>query len=219
MSGRRDLPRARERMVREEVVGKGIRDPRVIAALSEVPRHRFVAEALEADAYGPSALPIGLGQTISAPYMVALMTEALRLEGREKVLEVGTGSGYQTAILAFLTPRVVTVERIPELAERARDLLASLGLAGVVVKVGDGSLGYAEAAPYDRILVTAGAPSIPATLRAQLADGGILVAPVGGRLEQTLIRMTRSGDRFTEESLCRCVFVPLMGKEGFGEPA
>jgi len=219
MIERRDLPRARERMVREEVVGKGIRDARVIEAMSEVPRHRFLPEALEGDAYGPSALPIGLGQTISAPYMVALMTEALRLGGGEKVLEVGTGSGYQTAVLAHLTPRVVSVERIPELAQRAQRLLASLGLEGVVVKVGDGSLGYAEAAPYDRILVTAGAPEIPLALKTQLADGGVLVAPVGGRLEQVLLRITRSGDRFAEEPLCRCVFVPLVGKEGFGETA
>jgi protein-L-isoaspartate(D-aspartate) O-methyltransferase len=204
-------------MVREEVVGKGVRDPLVIAAMSKVPRHLFVPEALEGDAYGVSALPIGLGQTISAPHMVALMTEALRLTGGERILEVGTGSGYQTAVLAHIAPRIVTVERVAELARRAQALLASQGREGVVVKMGDGSRGYPEAAPYDRILVTAAAPSVPAALRAQLAEGGILVAPIGDLQEQVLVRVVRSGSRFPEESLCRCVFVPLVGKEGFQE--
>jgi protein-L-isoaspartate(D-aspartate) O-methyltransferase len=204
-------------MVREEVIGKGIQDPLVIRAMGRVPRHLFVPEALEGDAYGSSALPIGLGQTISAPHMVALMTEALRLEGGERILEVGTGSGYQTAVLADIAPRIVTVERMAELARRAQVLLASQGREGIVVKVGDGSRGYPEAAPYDRILVTAAAPSVPAALCTQLAEGGILVVPVGDLQEQVLIRVTRSGTRFPEEALCRCVFVPLVGKEGFEE--
>jgi len=213
----KDYPKARERMVREEVTGKGIRDPRVVEAMGAVPRHRFVPEGMEEAAYGPSALPIGFRQTISAPHMVALMTEALRLTGKEKVLEIGTGSGYQAAVLARITGRVVTVERIPELAERAERLLRELGFPGVVVKVSDGTLGYPEAAPYDRILITAATPGVPRSILSQLAPGGTLVAPVGDRLEQTLTRITREGDRTAEEALCRCVFVPLVGREGFDE--
>ena len=215
MMERRDYPRARERMVRDEVLGKGITDPRVVEAMSEVPRHLFVPESLEVEAYGSSALPIGMGQTISAPHMVAIMTQALKLEGGEKVLEIGTGSGYQTAILAHITGRVVTVERIQELARRAQRTLASMGLGGIVVKVGDGSDGFKEMAPFDRIIVTAAAPGTLPTLLGQLGEGGLLVAPMGDRLEQTLKRYTRVGESFREESLCRCVFVPLVGREGF----
>jgi protein-L-isoaspartate(D-aspartate) O-methyltransferase len=215
MTARRDYPQARERMVEEEVRAKGISDPRVLDAMREVPRHLFVPEALQHDAYGPSALPIGSGQTISAPHMVGLMTEALRLTGDEKVLEVGTGSGYQAAVLARLTHRVITVERVPELARRVQLLFSEMGLEGIVVKVGDGSLGYPELAPYDRIIVTAAAPQVPPALYEQLAEGGILVAPVGDRGEQVLTRWTRGRDDVTRESLCRCVFVPLLGKGGF----
>jgi protein-L-isoaspartate(D-aspartate) O-methyltransferase len=202
-------------MVAEEVVARGITDPRVIDAMRRVPRHLFVPEPLWGEAYGSNALPIGHGQTISAPQMVALMTEALRLTGTEKVLEVGTGSGYQAAVLAAITPRVFTVERVPELAEAARRLLADLGLAGVVVKVGDGSLGYEEMAPFDRILVAAGAPVVPRALVAQLEPQGILVVPVGDREGQVLLRLTRTGEGIREETLCRCVFVPLVGRQGF----
>ncbi len=215
MSGRKDFPQARERMVRDEVVGRGISDPAVIEAMGAVPRHRFVPEAMEHEAYGPSALPIGGGQTISAPQMVALMTEALQCSRGTKVLEVGTGSGYQAAVLARMGCRVITVERVPELARRAQTLFRELGLDGIVVKVGDGSLGYRDAAPYERIVVTAAAPRVPRTLLDQLTGEGILVAPVGDRLEQTLIRVTREGETVREEAICRCVFVPLLGREGF----
>ena len=219
MSYARDFPRARERMVEEEVLAKGITDPRVIAAMRSVPRHRFLGAGMEAEAYEPPALPIGSGQTISAPHMVALMAEALALTGTEKILEVGTGSGYQAAVLASISPRVITLERIPELAERARRVLHELGFTGVVVKVGDGSVGYPGAAPYDRILVTAASPGAPPSLIRQLAPGGLLVAPVGDRREQMLMRYVRRGEgtEIREEALCRCVFVPLVGREGFGE--
>jgi protein-L-isoaspartate(D-aspartate) O-methyltransferase len=215
MNVRRDFPQARDRMVEEEVVAKGIRDPRVLQAMREVPRHRFVPEALEREAYTGNALPIGSGQTISAPHMVALMTEALCLSGSEKVLEVGTGSGYQAAVLFRITPRVITVERVPELAWRVQRLFAELNLEGIVVKVGDGTLGFAELAPYDRIVITAAAPHVPEALFDQLSPGGILVAPVGDRAEQVLKRYTKEPGGLREESLCRCVFVPLVGKDGF----
>jgi protein-L-isoaspartate(D-aspartate) O-methyltransferase len=218
MMARRDYPRARERMVQEEVIGKGIVNVAVIAAMMAVPRHLFLPEAMERDAYGSSALPIGSGQTISAPHIVALMTEALQLQGDEKVLEVGTGSGYQAAVLAQLTKRVITIERIPELARRVQSIFSELGLDGIVVKVGDGTQGYAETAPYDRIIVTAAAPKIPPALFSQLADGGILVAPVGDRGEQVLERHTKTGEEIQKESLCRCVFVPLVGRDGYAEP-
>lgn len=213
----RDYPRARDRMVREEVEARGIRDPRVLEAMRAVPRHMFMPTALEREAYGPSALPIGSGQTISAPQMVGLMTEALALTGEERVLEIGTGSGYQAAVIAHITRSVITVERHPELARRAQRVLRELGLEGVVVKVGDGTQGYAGAAPYDRIVVTAAAPGVPPALFDQLKEGGILVAPVGTRAEQTLMRYTKHGEAFDEEPLCRCVFVPLVGDAGFSE--
>lgn len=214
----RDYPRARGRMVLEEVVGKGITDPRVIEAMRRVPRHRFVPSAMEHDAYSAQALPIGSGQTISAPQMVGLMTEALDLVGEEKILEIGTGSGYQAAVLAQLTHRVITIERIPELARRAQTLFSELGLDGIVVKVGDGTQGYLEAAPYDRIIVTAAAPRVPQTLLSQLAEGGFLLAPVGERMEQVLMRYHKTSTGIEEESFCRCVFVPLVGREGYAEP-
>ncbi len=214
----RDYPRARGRMVLEEVVGKGITDARVIEAMKRVPRHRFVPTAMEHDAYSGLALPIGSGQTISAPQMVGLMTEALDLVGEENVLEIGTGSGYQAAVLAELTHRVITIERLPELARRAQSLFSELGLDGIVVKVGDGTQGYLEAAPYDRIIVTAAAPQVPQTLLSQLAEGGFLLAPVGERMEQVLMRYHKTATGIEEESFCRCVFVPLVGREGYAEP-
>jgi protein-L-isoaspartate(D-aspartate) O-methyltransferase len=217
MMTQRDYPQARERMVQEEVIAKGIINLEVIQAMMAVPRHLFVPNALKHDAYSGSALPIGSGQTISAPHMVSLMTEALQLTGDEKVLEIGTGSGYQAAVLARLTRRVVTIERVPELARRTQSLFAELGLDGIVVKVGDGTQGYAEAAPYDRIIITAAAPRLPQTLVSQLTDEGILVVPVGDRMEQVLMRYTKEGDSLREEALCRCVFVPLVGREGYGE--
>jgi protein-L-isoaspartate(D-aspartate) O-methyltransferase len=215
----RDYPQARDRMVRDEVEARGIRDPLVLAAMRAVPRHLFVPPALEREAYGPSALPIGSGQTISAPEMVGLMTEALALGGDERILEIGTGSGYQAAVLARISRHVVTIERHPELARRSQRILSELGLDGIVVKVGDGTRGFAGAAPYDRIVITAATPRVPPALFDQLRDGGILVAPVGTRTEQTLKRYTKHGKTVDEESLCQCVFVPLVGDEGFSEDA
>lgn len=215
MNAPRDYPQARERMVQDEVIAKGIRNPLVIRAMQVVPRHLFVPEALEREAYGSSALPIGVGQTISAPHMVALMTEALELEGDERVLEVGTGSGYQAAVLFEITSRLVTIERVPELARRAQRLFTELFLEGIVVKVGDGTQGYPEAAPYDRIVITAAAPHVPPVLFEQLAQNGILVAPIGSRIEQTLMRYRRKPEGPEEEAICRCVFVPLLGRDAF----
>ncbi|NNF07082.1 MAG: protein-L-isoaspartate(D-aspartate) O-methyltransferase [Candidatus Eisenbacteria bacterium] len=210
-----DYPVARKRMVETEVEAKGIKDPRVIKALREVPRHFFVSPALAKTSYGASALPIGSGQTISAPHMVGLMSEALMLKGKEKVLEIGTGSGYQAAVLGKLTRSVISIERIPVLASRAQEKLAALGLDGVIVKVSDGTLGLPSLAPYDRILVTAGGPHVPQALWEQLSPDGILVMPIGTRNEQVLMRFFREGDGFREEQICRCLFVPLVGRDGF----
>ncbi len=174
-----DLPGARERMVTSQIAGRGVTDPRVLAAMREVPRHRFVPEPVARDAYEDRPLPIGEGQTISQPYMVAAMTVALAPGPADHVLEVGTGSGYQAAILARLAGSIVSIERHPALAARAAATMDALGISNVRVVVGDGSSGYPAAAPYDRILVTAGAPAVPESLKAQLADGGRLVVPVG----------------------------------------
>ncbi|MBM3319485.1 MAG: protein-L-isoaspartate(D-aspartate) O-methyltransferase [Candidatus Eisenbacteria bacterium] len=211
--GAEEYRTARERMVRTEAIEKGIRDPRVLRALLEVPRHLFAEEALASRAYGAHALPIGRGQTLSQPYMVARMTEALELRGGEKVLEVGTGSGYQAAVLARAGCRVFSVERIPELAQRARKILDAIGAANVVVRIGDGSEGWPEFAPFDRILLTAGGRAIPTSLKDQLGEGGIVVAPVGERRQELLrVRKERGGERV--ETLGPCRFVPLVTGEG-----
>jgi protein-L-isoaspartate(D-aspartate) O-methyltransferase len=215
----RDYPRARETMVQEELLAKGVTDPRVLAAMGRVPRHRFVAAPMARDAYGPLALPIGGGQTISAPQMVGIMSQALALKGTEKVLEIGTGSGYQAAVLAEMTLRVFTVERVPDLARKARRLLAELGHEGVAVISRDGTQGWKEMGPFDRILVTAGGPEVPRALLDQLAEGGILVIPVGTRDHQELVRVVREGESFRQENLGACIFVPLIGREGFAEEA
>ena len=199
-------------------MARGIRDPRVLEAMRRVPRHRFVPEASQALAYRDRALPIGSGQTISQPFMVAVMTEALMLEGSERVLEVGTGSGYQTAILAELAALVITMERRRELAEAARATLASLGYENVDVMVGDGTLGLGERAPFDRILVTAGAPRVPGALTRQLSNQhGRLVIPVGPFAQQRLTIVVRDGDRFSESVRDACVFVPLVGDDAWPE--
>ena len=205
----------RNQMVDYQIQARGVDDPLVLAAMRKVPRHLFVPREYEQSAYDDRPLPIGYGQTISQPYMVAIMTQALKLEGDERILEVGTGSGYQAAILAEIADHVVSVERIPELAERATRILRNLGYMNVEVIVGDGSRGYAERAPYDGIIVTAGAPDIPQVLIDQLADGGRLVIPVGNSFQQTLTRVTRKGDETKIERLEGCVFVPLVGKYGW----
>jgi protein-L-isoaspartate(D-aspartate) O-methyltransferase len=213
-----DYSIARRRMVDEQVRARGVTDPRVIDAMLRVPRHLFVPEALAAQAYSDFPLPIGERQTISQPYMVAAMSEALRLKGDEKVLEIGTGSGYQAAVLALLVRQVFSLERIPALARQARRILDGCGFARVSVRVTDGTIGYEEEAPFDGIMVTAGAPSIPGSYRMQLAIGGRLVIPVGDRLNQTLVRVTRiSEQNFREERLFGCKFVPLVGDHGWRE--
>ena len=195
----------------------GIHDTRLLAAIAEVPREAFLAEAYHAIAYTNQALPLHLGQTISQPLMVALMTQALRLLGPERVLEVGTGSGYQTAILSHLASHVYSIERYSQLTEQATHTLTHLGRQNVTFLVGDGSLGWPQAAPYDRILVTAAAPQIPSQLVAQLVMGGLLVIPVGTHDQQELQVVQRQAQGVHVQSLGRCVFVPLIGAEGWSE--
>ena len=204
-------------MVEEQLVRRGITDARVLDAMRKIPRHVFIEEALRDRAYGDHPLPIGEGQTISQPYMVAAMTQLLELEGTEKVLEIGTGSGYQTAILATLARRVCSVERLPALAARARRVLEELGSTNVIVKTGDGSFGWPDEAPFDRVLVTAGAPQVPAPLFQQLAEGGRLVVPVGEPQGQTLFLVEKVDGRMRTSTDCGCVFVKLVGKYGWEE--
>jgi protein-L-isoaspartate(D-aspartate) O-methyltransferase len=200
----------------ERLARAGIRDARVLGALETVPRHHLVPDVLRAEAYRDHALPIGDGQTISAPSTVARMTEALALSGQERVLEIGTGSGYQAAVLSLLAERVISIERLPRLAAAARRALDRLGVRNVVVHLGDGSLGRPGDAPYDAILVSAGAPDVPRPLLAQLAPGGRLVAPVGPRGAQRVVRMRREADGgFAAEVLGRCRFVDLVGRHGW----
>ena len=206
---------ARERMVVEQIERRGIRDSRVLRALRKVPRHRFVDEALVGRAYGDHPLPIGEGQTISQPYMVALMTEVLGLVGHERVLEIGTGSGYQTAVLAELCAKVFSVERIKGLADRAVGILDSLGYCNVLVRVGDGSLGWREEGPFDAILVTAGAPVIPEALIGQLESKGRIVLPVGDANSQVLRRGVRNDTGMSWAEFGECVFVKLIGQQAW----
>lgn len=205
-----------QRMVKNQLERRGLHDRRVLDVMARVPRHLFVGGKNKSEAYGDFPIGIGHGQTISQPYMVAYMTEVLELTGCEKVLEIGTGSGYQTVLLAELSETVYTIERIPELGEQSRQLLESLGYENVIYKIGDGSTGWAEAAPFDRILVTAAAPFVSATLKHQLTDNGIFVVPVGDyRDYQTLTIIIRRGNSFTSRTDMGCRFVPLLGEEGF----
>lgn len=202
-------------MVDEQIWRRGVRDARVLAAVSDVPRHLFVPLQAREASYDDTPLVIGHGQTISQPYIVALMTSALELRGGERVLEVGTGSGYQAAILAHLAREIHTVELVPQLAARAERLLARLGLENVIVHVGDGSSGWKQAAPFDAITVTAAAPSVPAPLIAQLADGGRLVIPVASGDGYQLLTLVRCQEgRTSEQVLASVAFVPLRGKFG-----
>ena len=205
----------RERMVRDQIERRGIRDAFVLEAMRAVPRHRFLSGGDLESAYDDYPLPIGCCQTISQPYIVAYMTEALGLRGTEKVLEVGTGSGYQTAILACLARTVLSIERIPELAERARQNLNALDIDNAEIAVGDGTVGCPEQAPFDAVLVTAGTPSVPEPLIEQLAPGGRLVAPVGGRSVQDLVLWTRTSSGLDHRRLIAVVFVPLIGEHGW----
>jgi len=206
---------ARKRMVAEQIAARGVRDPRLLAAMESVPRHCFIAAEDLDWAYTDGPLPIGHGQTISQPYIVALMTALLELEDTDRVLEVGTGSGYQAAVLGMLVSEVHTVELIPELAAQAERKLSDLGLANVYVHVGDGSLGWPKSAPYDGILVAAAAPSAPQPLLDQLVDGGRLVVPVGSRGYQKLEIWRRSGEKFDHLDGIPVAFVPLHGAHGW----
>jgi protein-L-isoaspartate(D-aspartate) O-methyltransferase len=205
------------RMVDEQIVGRGVRDERVLAAMRKVPRHEFLPEAIRGVAYADNALPIGEGQTMSQPYMVALMTELLGLTGGERVLEIGTGSGYQAAVLAELCSKVYTVERIKTIAEKARSTLDRLGYRNVAIKVYDGTYGWKEMAPFDAVMVTAGAPEIPAPLVEQLKDGGRMVIPVGERYGQSLQKVIKTAEGTVIQRSIPCVFVPLIGNHGWKE--
>ena len=209
--------RARERMVRQQIAARGIRAERVLDAMRSVPRHLFVPLESRHSAYMDGPLSIGQGQTISQPYIVALMTEALELRGHERVLEIGTGSGYQAAILSQLASHVYTVERIPELASRAQDLFRQLGYDNISMHIGDGTLGWLEHAPYEAIIVTAAAPEIPRPLTDQLAEGGRLVAPIGGSWSQSLVRVRKQRGHLRRQELTSVAFVPLIGQHGWPE--
>ncbi|MFA5145795.1 MAG: protein-L-isoaspartate(D-aspartate) O-methyltransferase [Candidatus Omnitrophota bacterium] len=207
----------RKNMVGGQLVSRGISGQKVLRAFEKVPRHEFIPEELRQDAYSDYPLPIGEGQTISQPYMVALMTECLGLAGGERVLEVGTGSGYQTAILAEIAGEVYSVERLERLARSAGGNLKRLGYTNISIKVGDGTLGWPEHGPYDGIIVTAGAPGIPEALPAQLKEKGRLVIPIGGGLSQVLTVAEKRGATFSAREVCGCAFVPLIGKYGWAE--
>lgn len=205
----------REKMVKEQLVGRGIRNQKILAAMKKIPRHLFVPDKWQALAYADRPLPIEMQQTISQPYIVALMTESLELAPTDKVLEIGTGSGYQTAVLAEICNSVYTVELLPALMESAIELLKRLRYRNIVAKIDDGTLGLPEHQPYDAIIVTAGAPRLPQPLLAQLAEGGRLVIPVGDSLSQSLKKIVRRPDGFWEEQLLKCQFVPLRGEHGW----
>jgi len=207
----------RERMVRDQFIARGITDQRVLAAFYKVEREKFVPSEVRNNAYEDFPLSIGEGQTISQPYMVALMTQSLELKGDEKILEIGTGSGYQTAILAELARKIYSVERMRALAERARKLLEKLGYSNVKILLSDGTLGWKEFSPYDRILVTAGAREIPQPLTDQLEEEGTMVIPVGNSYSQDLEVVRKRKNRIKTATVEKCVFVPLIGKYGWDE--
>jgi len=202
-------------MVTTQLVSRGIKDPRVLDAMRRVPRHLFAGDSNLRIAYDDMALPIGEGQTISQPYMVAIMTELLKLKGTEKVLEIGTGSGYQGAVLAELAKEVYTIDRIESLADKAAETFRSLSYRNIHVKTGDGTLGWPEEAPFDRIIITAASPKIPDPLLEQIAMNGIIVIPVGSRFSQELLKITKTGRGLVQEYHTPCVFVPLIGKFGW----
>jgi protein-L-isoaspartate(D-aspartate) O-methyltransferase len=203
-------------MVRSQLASRGISDRRVLEVMGRVPRECFIGNRKDINPYGDYPIPIGHGQTISQPYMVALMTSELDLRGREKILEIGTGSGYQTAVLAELCGRVLTIERIASLLQNARKVLDTLGYSNIEYRIGDGSEGWAEEAPFDGILVTAAVPQVPEPLQHQLSDNGVLVIPVGDyRTYQILTVIKRIGKRFEKIEGIGCRFVPLIGREGF----
>ena len=205
----------RRKMVEEQLVERGVKNLSVLEAMSRVPRHLFAQDSLQHRAYGDTPLPIGENQTISQPYIVGAMTEALALKGEERVLEIGTGSGYQTAIIAELCRQVFTIERLNNLSRKAQNILESLNYMNIVFKMFDGTYGWPDQAPFDAILITASAPEIPDSLVKQLGDGGRLVAPIGGADKQKLVVLTKKGDRVSRRDLGHCKFVPLIGKYGW----
>jgi protein-L-isoaspartate(D-aspartate) O-methyltransferase len=202
-------------MVKNQLIPRGIDDQEVLRVMGKIQRHLFMEEALLGEGYNDHPLPIGHKQTISQPYIVALMTEALELTGKEKTLEIGTGSGYQTAILAELSEKVFTIERIRPLMEKARSLLQELGYTNILFKAFDGTIGWKEHEPYDTIMVTAGAPKIPKPLLDQLADGGRMVIPIGDKVSQKLIKIIKKENSYKEENLGGCRFVDLIGIHGW----
>jgi len=212
-----DLDQARARMVQEQIEARGVRDPRVLGAMRSVERHRFIPAEYAEHAYDDGPLPIGDSQTISQPYMVALTCEAAALSGSERVLEVGTGSGYQAAVLAHLTGEVYSIECIEHLHQRARILLTAMGLSNVHLMLGDGSEAYPAAAPYDAIIVSAAMPHIPRMMLQQLARGGRLVAPIGEDELQSLVRVSLHNGHWQEEYFGECRYVKMTGKHGFSE--
>ncbi|MFH0813796.1 MAG: protein-L-isoaspartate(D-aspartate) O-methyltransferase [Pseudomonadota bacterium] len=207
----------RLQMVQNQLIRRGIKDERVLEAMRSVPRHRFVPETLRESAYHDTPLSIGEGQTISQPYMVALMTECLRLNGSEAILEIGTGSGYQTAILAELASTIYTIERIDVLSAGAQLVLGELGYENIHFHIGDGTHGWPEEGPFDGIIVTAGAPDISQVLINQLKVNGIMVIPVGSRYTQTLYQVIKRKDKVEKEDVTLCIFVPLVGDHGWKE--
>ena len=210
-----DFRIAREKMVKDQLVARGIKDERVLQVMGKVPRHLFIEEALAGEAYNDHPVPIGEKQTISQPYIVALMTEALELKKDENTLEIGTGSGYQTAILAELSSRVYTIERIEFPLMNARKILAKLGYTNILFKIFDGTTGWRKYAPFDTIMVTAGAPDLPKPLIDQLADNGRMVIPIGDRYSQELIKIIRKGKSLKQKNLGGCRFVNLIGIHGW----
>ena len=210
-----DYRLARERMVKNQLIPRGITDERVLAAMNKIHRHLFVEEALYGEAYNDHPLPIGHKQTISQPYIVALMTQALELKSTDKTLEIGTGSGYQTAILAELSKKVYTIERISPLMEKAMKLLTKLGYGNILFKAFDGTLGWKERQPFDAIIVTAGAPRVPDPLFDQLAVGGRMIIPIGDKYSQELIKVTKKKKDYKKENLGGCRFVDLIGVYGW----
>ena len=212
-----DYRLARDRMVKAQLISRGIDDENVLRTMGKIHRHLFVEEALVGEAYNDHPLPIGHKQTISQPYIVALMTQALELTGKERTLELGTGSGYQTAILAELSRTVYTIERIRPLMENAKEILDALGYTNILYKVYDGTQGWKEFSPYDAIMVTAGAPSIPEPLLEQLDEGGRMIIPIGDRFSQDLIKVVKVKGTFKKQNLGGCRFVDLIGAHGWEE--
>ena len=210
----------RKRMVEEQLIPRGIKNQKVLDAFRKIERHKFIPEDLRSSSYGDFPVPIGEGQTISQPYIVALMTECLNLTGQEKVLEIGTGSGYQTAILAESAKEVYSIERFEKLAKNAQKTLNELGYTNIKIKAEDGTLGWPEEAPFDRIIITAASPRVPLPLTEQLKENGKLILPLGESFSQVLTLVEKKNDRLESIQVCGCVFVPLVGKYGWkGENA